>query len=69
MKALNVTVAVFCMLVGGCGGGQDEQAAEQETVFDPLVGTLDRAKDVAVQVEGRDEDINKKLDEIEDSDR
>lgn len=52
MKILSLAL---CLLVASCGGAADSDTREEveedtETVFDPLVGTIDKAQDVENQV-------------------
>ncbi len=52
MKILSLAL---CLLVAGCGGAADSdtrQEVEEDTqsVFDPLIGNIDKAKDVEDQV-------------------
>lgn len=42
-----------------------EPEAREETVFDPLVGTMDRAKGVDTLSSGRMDELNKQLEESE----
>ena len=39
-------VAVFGLLAVGCGSGEPENSEDRETVFDPLVDTLEQAEAV-----------------------
>ena len=69
---------IISILVAGCSSGdsdQDPKAAAKEsvadaevpaeTVFDPMVGTIDRAKSVDAVSGDRMNELNKQLDESE----
>jgi len=70
-------ILIIGVLVAGCSSGdsdQDPKAAAKEsadaevpaeTVFDPMVGTIDRAKSVDAASAGRMSELNKQLDESE----
>ena len=73
-----VWIAMFGALAVACSNGDsgqnadtaaDRPAAEpearEETVFDPLVGTMDRAKGVETLSGGRMDELNKQLEESE----
>ncbi len=46
-SALTIVLSAVLILFAGCGSESNEaDAPRKETVFDPLVGTLDRAKSV-----------------------
>ena len=51
---MKILILALCLGLAGCGGaGSDaEQEVEEETesVFDPLIGTLDKANNVENQV-------------------
>jgi len=52
MKAL---IFATCLAMAGCGGGEsaddsNEPEEDKETIFDPLVGTLDKANAVEGQL-------------------
>lgn len=42
---------------------------EQESVFDPMVDTIERAKQVETEVENRVKEMNRKLEELEGNDQ
>jgi hypothetical protein len=70
MRAL--ILVVFSMLVTACGGSSEPSspaasadAPKRETVFDPLVGTLDRAKGVQQTVDEQAAEQRRKLEEAE----
>lgn len=61
-------------VAAGCSGGDTGQApaarsaepeAPAETVFDPMVKTMDRAKSVDALSAGRMDELNKQLEESE----
>jgi hypothetical protein len=52
---MRILILALCLTLVGCGGGESadaEKEAEEdkETVFDPLVGTLDKANAVEGQL-------------------
>lgn len=70
MKAL--ILVVFSILVAACSGPSEPSAPpptaaaqKRETVFDPLVGTLDRAKGVQQTVDEQAAEQRRKLEELE----
>jgi hypothetical protein len=67
-------MGVCALLISGCGSpdsageSQPEPAApakKEEGVFDPLVGTLDRAKAVEDTGTNRKEEMDRRLEEVE----
>ena len=58
------------MLAAGCGGAAEPAAesaepAQRETVFDPLVGTMDRARGVQQTVDERAAEQRRRIEESE----
>ena len=52
---MRILILAFCLTLMGCGGGADSEENEKpeedrETVFDPLVGNIDKAKAVEDQL-------------------
>ena len=52
---MKILIFAMCLILAGCGGGEsadDSKEAEEdkETIFDPLVGTLDKANAVEGQL-------------------
>jgi len=52
---MKVLIIAMCLALAGCGGGEsadesNEPEEDKETVFDPLVGTLDKANAVEGQL-------------------
>ena len=52
---MRILILAFCLTLIGCGGGADSEENEKpeedrETVFDPLVGSIDKAKAVEDQL-------------------
>ena len=52
---MRILILAFCLTLMGCGGGADSEENEKpeedrETVFDPLVGSIDKAKAVEDQL-------------------
>jgi hypothetical protein len=69
MKLLILTMLVFMI---GCNGGESEakkggqvQDARQESVFDPMIQTIDRAKGVEELSMNRKEDLDRQIEESE----
>lgn len=64
---LLIGVAIF--FLQGCAGSDDEAETdietEPETVFDPLVETMDRAQDVQRIVDEQAEEMRRRLEEAE----
>jgi len=50
---------VGLVVLAGCGGSSEPEPVERETVFDPMVEALDKAK----AVEGLEEDRKRRIDE------
>ena len=53
---MKILLLALCLTFAGCGGGTDSDAKneaeeDKETVFDPLVGNLDKANDVEAQLQ------------------
>ena len=60
-----VLVALWLM---GCSGGDpsdSQQPIDEESVFDPMTNTIDRAQDVEDQMNQRVDELNKRLEESE----
>jgi len=60
----------LCVLMTGCSSEQqdaanDEVLTEEEGVFDPMVGTLDRAAEVDELSKGRMDQLDEQLEESE----
>ena len=52
----------------GCSGGDPsdvKQSADEESVFDPMTSTIDRAQDVEDQMNQRVDELNERLEENE----
>ena len=52
---MKVLIFAICLALAGCGGGESADESnkaeeDKETVFDPLVGTLDKANAVEGQL-------------------
>jgi len=52
---MKVLILALCLTFVGCGGGassdaEKEAEEDKETVFDPLVGNIDKANDVENQL-------------------
>jgi hypothetical protein len=54
------------LALAGCTGSEEPRpAAQSETVFDPLVGTLDRARGVQQTVDDQAAEMRRRLEEQE----
>jgi len=67
---LPITLSFIALLATGCGAdnGPAEQAAEpeqRETAFDPMVETLDRAKEVEELGKQRKAEMDERLKQLE----
>ncbi len=64
---ITVPLMVGLVLAAGCGGGSDgaNETREEEGVFDPLVDTLGKAREVEQEVQQRVDELNKALEEAE----
>jgi hypothetical protein len=66
-------LAGLLLLLGGCGSAEQaepsrtapEAPVEEEGVFDPMVGTMDRAKAVEGVGASRKEEMDKRLEQAE----
>ena len=52
---MRILPLAMCLLIAGCGGAKDNDTSsdvekDTDTVFDPLVGNIDKAKEVESQV-------------------
>jgi hypothetical protein len=52
---MRIFMLAICLALAGCGGGESsedgkEAEEDKETVFDPLIGTLDKANAVEGQL-------------------
>lgn len=75
MRTRHVGAAILSAIaLSSCGGASepaDERASERaesaprETVFDPLVGTMDRARGVQQNVDQRAADLRRAIEESE----
>jgi hypothetical protein len=65
MQAKMIMMCTVLMLLGACGGDPPEPAKDQESVFDPLVGTLDRAKGVQQTVDEQAAELKRQIEEAE----
>ena len=68
MRARNtVPLMVGLVLAAGCGGASDgaNETREEAGVFDPLVDTLGKAREVEQEVQQRVDELNKALEEAE----
>ena len=52
------------LFIIGCGSGEQPEETE-ESVFDPLIETLERAEDVQNTVQSQAEELRRRLEEAE----
>ena len=62
-----LTAAIFSLL-SACGSKEEPTPPPEEGVFDPMVDTIERAREVETQVEDRVKEMNSKLEEMEGND-
>ncbi len=55
------------LLLMSCGGADNAEDEDRETVFDPMVETIDRAKEVEDTVLKHKEEMDKRLREMEEA--
>ena len=73
MRKLNyLALGVSALLLGACGSPESasdsetvEAAEEEEGVFDPMVGTMDKARTVEDIANSLNEELNKRMEEAE----
>lgn len=65
---LTLTMALFLLV--GCGSSTDEEEenVREDTVFDPMLETMDKAEKAGDTVEDRVNQINKQLEDQEEED-
>lgn len=66
MKILNLIV--FCLMLPACGNESADEAAtheDEETVFDPLIESVDKAKGVEDTVMQQKEDMDEAMQRME----
>ena len=68
----HTVIVLFSLALGACGGDEvAEPAVDRETVFDPLVDTLDRAEaveDLALEQKNRLDDALQRMEGGEEKD-
>ena len=64
---MKLALFVACLILAGCGG-VDKEEEDREGVFDPMVETIDRAKEVEDAALKHKEDMDKALREMEGTD-
>jgi hypothetical protein len=63
---MKVLLLVLSLSLAGCGGGGDQAAEEdEETIFDPLVSTIDKAKAVEEITLQTKDDLDKAIEEAD----
>jgi len=71
-KFMVILAAVALVASAACSKKEEATPAPdtvEEGVFDPMVDTIDRARQVETEVENRVKEMNRKLDEIEGNDQ
>ena len=69
IRIRNITMTLACALaIAACGGSDSSDEAEKETVFDPMVKTIDKAAEVENQVLEHKDKIDQALKEAEEQD-
>lgn len=43
---MRIIALVVFLALAGCGGGKDSEGNQKESVFDPMVDNIDKAKEV-----------------------
>lgn len=43
---MKIIALVVFLALAGCGGGKDSEGNQKESVFDPMVDNIDKAKEV-----------------------
>jgi len=73
MNRLMVILAALALVAFAACSKKEEATAPPDTVdegvFDPMVDTIDRARQVETEVENRVKEMNRKLEEIEGNDQ
>ena len=67
---MNIRVIVLLgmsMLLAGCGSSTDEEAenVREDTVFDPMIDTMNKAEQAGATIEDRGNQIDRQLEEQE----
>ena len=69
MRIRDLTPAlVITLALSACGGSGSADDAEKETVFDPMINSIDKAKGVEEQVLQQKDDIDEALRQAEEPD-
>jgi len=65
----NITMTLVCVLaLAACGGSDSADDADKETVFDPMVKSIEKAEAVEDQVLQQKDKIDQALKDAEESD-
>ncbi len=63
-------LGVSVLLFAGCGSSSDEEEENlrEDTVFDPMIDTMNKAEQAGALVEDRGNQIDRQLEEVEEDD-
>ena len=67
-KRTIILTAAMLTSLSACGAKEETTPPPEDSVFDPMVDTIDRARAVEDQVENRVKEMNRQLEEIEGND-
>jgi hypothetical protein len=66
---MRLLLTVLIIALSGCGGGGDSSAAreDRETVFDPMIGAIDKANQVEEQMMEHKRQMDEAIRKMEES--
>ncbi len=64
---MRILMLALCLTIMGCGGGSDsaKEEADKESVFDPLVGNIDKAMEVEKQIMEQKDQLDQAIKDAE----
>jgi hypothetical protein len=64
-------IGVSVLLLAGCGSSTDEEEENlrEDTVFDPMIDTMNKAEQAGATIEDRVNQIDRQLEEQEEDDK
>ena len=65
LKNQSVLAGLMIATVLLCGCSQERDPEDEESVFDPMTKTIDRAKEVELEVGNRIDELNQRLEDAE----